>query len=320
MNVFHHSFFAMGTRLNMVIPELDSDEGYDIAEALENLVLGIEKKLSRFDGNSLISEINARASIVPVALDDECRRIFSTCMEYHERTSGAFDITLLPLTRLWHEAAKAENGMEPDAHLIENAIAQTGMSSVLLEQESRTLRFDKPGMQVDLGGFGKGYALGEVIPMLREFGISRAFLSFGESSISVLGNRSDSGRNWEIGIEHIFRQGESIHTLQLKDASLSTSGTTSFNFPKGKARSAHVISPFTGYPVEGCRTMSVVSESPVEAEILSTALLVLASDKRAGILNNWFTGQAIEFTFDELLNSERSWTYGIAEYQTNQCL
>ena len=66
--------------------------------------------------------------------------------------------------------------------------------------------------------------------------------------------------------------------------------------------------------------MSVVSESPVEAEILSTALLVLASDKRAGILNNWFTGQAIEFTFDELLNSERSWTYGIAEYQTNQCL
>lgn len=320
LKVFHHSFFAMGTRLNLVLPGLESDDGYEIAEAVEQTVLKLEKKLSRFDQDSLVSDINMRACITPVALDEESWHIFSICREYHERTSGAFDITLLPLTRLWNETTRVDNGMKPDAHLIDNALALTGMPLLQLEPTGRKLRLDKPGVQVDLGGFGKGYAIGKVIPMLKEYGISRAFLSFGESSISVLGGQSATGQAWEIGIEHLFHEGELIHTIQLKDASLSTSGTTSFHHPMGKARCGHVISPFTGHPVAGCRTMSVVSESPLEAEILSTALIVLAPEERANILNDWFKGQAIEFTFDEFLNCVCSWTYEIAAPQPDKCL
>ena len=182
------------------------------------------------------------------------------------------------------------------------------MDRLHLDTAKRTVRLDTPEVKIDLGGFGKGYALGKVIPMLIEQGISRAFLSFGESSVSVIGGRSEE-EAWNVGIEHLFREGESIHTFNLRDASLSTSGTGSAPQPKKEARHGHVISPFTGYPVAGCRTMSVVSESPVEAEILSTALLVLEPERRADILKDWFKGQAVEFLFDENLICRCSWDF-----------
>ncbi len=308
VKVFHHSFFAMGTRLNLILPGLDSADGYEIAEAVEHLVLKLEKKLSRFDSDSLIGEINERAHTAPVSLDEEGLRIFSVCNDYHKKTVGAFDIALLPLTCLWREAAKGENGKEPAANLIETTLAQSGMDRLHLDPAERTVRLDTPEVKIDLGGFGKGYALGKVIPMLIEQGISRAFLSFGESSVSVIGGRSEE-EAWKVGIEHLFREGESIHTFNLRDASLSTSGTGSTPQPREEARHGHVISPFTGYPVAGCRIMSVVSESPVEAEILSTALLVLEPERRADILKEWFKGQAIEFTFDKNLDFRCSWAF-----------
>jgi thiamine biosynthesis lipoprotein len=285
----------MGTRFDTVLPDLEKKKADKVIDNIRKEVLFWESKLTRFSHNSIVGKINSSASKNPVNLDPEIFKIFCICRDYHHLTSGAFNITLLPVSLFWENSPS-----EPDTEKIQKALEQTGMSFIELDEKNQTIFFSRKEIQIDLGGFGKGYALQKVKDILTNMDIHNALISFGESSVLGIGE-PPHGPYWPLGIQHIFEPYTTLYRFQLNNDSLSTSGVSRSNPPRGKKMYGHIINPFTGYPVCGWNTISVRSKDPVEAEILSTALL---TGNKNEILKQFPNIEAIEINYGEGKNPE----------------
>jgi thiamine biosynthesis lipoprotein len=285
----------MNTRFSMVLVGIDSDKTEALAAGVERDLRAYERLMSRFDAEGPISELNRQARESAVRPPRELWEILLLCRDYWKRTRGAFDITLWPLNQLWRE--HSDRGEKPTEDAIEQVARRAGFERLHLNETDRTIRFESEGMSIDLGGFGKGFALERVAGILRTQGVERAFLSFGESSIAVLGSHPH-GPAWPVGIADMFQPSETVHTFHLRDASLSTSGTSPYNCMGCERALGQVIDPRTGRPIEGYRSMSVASPSGIEAEVLSTALLVTPEQERAAILSGFSDVSAVEIVYD----------------------
>lgn len=319
IEVFHRSLFAMNTRFSMVLAGVDRDRAETLAAAAERELRAQEHTMSRFDAAGPLAGLNRRAADQAIAPPAALWEILLLCRDHWRRTSGAFDITLWPLSRLWRE--HLERGEEPCQEAIAQARSQTGMERLHFDTEACTVRFETPEMSLDLGGFGKGYALDRVAEGLRAQGVEQAFLSFGESSITVLGAHPH-GPDWPVGIADMFDPARAVHTFHLKDASLSSSGTAPFNCMAGlKSLNqtaspivGQIINPCSGRPIEGFRTMSVASPTATEAEVLSTALLVTPERDRAALLSGFSAISAVEIAYhpsEQDFGARIQWEYGL---------
>jgi len=293
--VFHHACFAMNTRFSMVLVGVEAERAEALAGTVERDLRACERLMSRFDAESPVSDLNRRAAEEAVEPPEELWRILALCGDYWRRTGGAFDITLWPLNRLWRK--QMSRGEELAEAALRQAQEQTGFQRVHFDETARTVRFERQGMSLDLGGFGKGYALERLAGRLRAAGVERAFLSFGESSVTVLGSHPH-GPAWPVGVSNIFPPHEPVHTFPLRDGSLSTSGTAPFNAVGGPRVLGQIIHPLSGRPIEGYRTLSVASPSAIESEVLSTALLITPERDRAGLLSGFPTVSAVEIVYD----------------------
>jgi thiamine biosynthesis lipoprotein len=313
--VFHRSFHAMNTRFSMVLVGMDDETAETLAAVAERDLRASERLMSRFDPASPVSDLNRCASENAVAPPEQLWEILLLCRQYWERTEGAFDITLWPLNRLWRE--HRDLGEEPSVQTIEQVRQQSGFNCIRFDSAARTVQFQAAGMSLDFGGFGKGFALEKLARSLRAQGVERAFLSFGESSITVLGSHPH-GPVWPVGIANMFRPSETVYTFQLKDASLSSSGTAPFNRMAGtrahESILGQIIDPRSGHPTSGYRTMSVASASGIEAEVLSTALLVTPEHERSAVLSRFSGISAVEIVYRsgvEEFVPHIQWHYGI---------
>jgi FAD:protein FMN transferase len=298
----------MGTRFSMVLPGVDTMTGEALAEFADSHLRSQERLMSRFDALSPVSELNRRAGEEPTAVPPALWSILAQCRNHWRRTRGAFDITQCPLNQLWRE--HVQSGAEPSEQMIRDTRARTGLDRIRFDDAARTLKFATDGMSLDLGGFGKGFALERLAEHFRAQGIERAFFSFGESSVTVIGSHPH-GPAWPVGIANMFHPETAAHTFSLCDASLSTSGTAPFNETGGPQNFGHIINPRDGRPISGYRTMSVMSPSAIDAEVLSTALLVTPEIERAEILSGYPGASAIEITYESSDNfaPRAQWRY-----------
>jgi thiamine biosynthesis lipoprotein len=144
------------------------------------------------------------------------------------------------------------------------------MDGVTLDPAARTVRFRRPGMELNLGSIGKGYALGKAATTLRSRGVERALLSAGGSSVLALGG----GRaGWVIDLRS-RRVSERLARLRLWDGALATSGGGEQFVEVDGTRYGHVLDPRTGRPASGVVSVSVVAADPAVADALATAFLV----------------------------------------------
>ncbi len=158
-----------------------------------------------------------------------------------------------------------------------------GVSHLVLNEQEQTVRFDRAGMSVDLGGIAKGWAVDRAAAVLRRHGIRSALISAGTSTLYALG--SPPGQSaWSIGIRHPLREDEIFATASLKDESLSTSASYE-NFLRidGKMYS-HILDPHSGVPVERMLSCTVMAPTAVASDALSTAGFVLGIDGTVALL------------------------------------
>lgn len=309
--VFHRSCFAMNTRFSIVLVGIHSESAESLALAAERDLHEYERTMSRFDAASPVSGLNRHAAENAIQPPDRLWEILTLCRDYSKRTAGAFDITLWPLNRLWRE--HLDQGEEPTSEALAQARQQTGMERIHFDDVARTVRFQGKGMSIDLGGFGKGFAIERLANNLRAQGVEQAFLSFGESSITVLGSHP-YGPSWPVGITNMFDPTQTVHTFHLQNASLSSSGTAPFNRMGGPGVFGQIIDPRSGRPMDGYRTMSVVSPSGTEAEVLSTALLVTPEQNRAALISGFTAISALEIvyhTHEGEFVPRIQWQYGL---------
>jgi thiamine biosynthesis lipoprotein len=270
---------AMATRFEMVLHGDDPAHlraaGEEALEEIERL----ESRLSIYRESSEISAVNARAAISPVRVSPAVFDLLQCAKALHRETRGAFDISIAPLVRCW--GFMGGTGRMPEPAEIEDARARVGMDLVLLNPEDRSVRFSRPGVMLDLGAIGKGYAIAQSAEILREAGVSSALLHGGSSTIYALGHPPDS-QAWQVAIERPARAGESpaelIATVPLLDEALSVSAVWGRSFIAEGKTLGHVLDPRSGRPAGSAMIAAVVLPDATETDALSTALLVLGPE------------------------------------------
>jgi len=250
----------MGTRLDLVFPGIDALECDEIVKQIMMELVRIEAMLSIYQHDSAVSHINKTAHAGVVELDAELLSIFQDILQYHEDSGGYFDITMRPVFTYY------QNKGGEDSPLPDEVTRIIGMDKI--EVDNKGIRFKEKGVQVDLGGFGKGYAVKKVLQILKSRRIECTLLSFGESLVSGIG-KHPFGDAWKISVP-VHESAEPVE-FTLKDETLSTSGNT-LNNQKKFTSSGHIVNPLTLLMKRGNGLVSVKSADPLKAEVFSTAL------------------------------------------------
>jgi thiamine biosynthesis lipoprotein len=262
---------AMKTRFELV---LEGDDGARLRAAGEEALREIERldaRLSRYRAASVVSALNAHAAAGRVLVDGEVLGLLRACAEVSAASGGAFDIAVGPLVDAWRLAGEAGRLPEPDA--LEAARACSGMAHVAIDDAASAVRFLRPGVSLDFGAAGKGYAIDRAVECLREAGVTRALLHGGTSSVHAIGVQQD-GRPWPIAWDPEPGRDEARVTFQLSDQALAISATHGRSFEFRGRTYGHVVDPRTGEPVRGVRSAAVRGPSSFMCDMLSTALLV----------------------------------------------
>jgi FAD:protein FMN transferase len=269
------SLHAMATRFEIV---LDGDDPVRLRAAGEAALQEIERlecQLSFYRPDSEITWINARAADGPVRIDPRIFRLLARCADLTSATDGAFDVTIGPLVRAWGFATGT--GAVPDPDRLAAARDVVGMEHVELDDENYSIRFKRPGVALDLGGYGKGYAIESAIAILRECGIERALMHGGTSSVFAVGT-SPENLPWKIALSDPFGGAGEPAVVELVDEALSVSAVHGKAFTADGRTYGHVIDPRSGEPVNGPPAAAARGPSAADCEALSTALLVLGPE------------------------------------------
>jgi thiamine biosynthesis lipoprotein len=247
----------------------------------------LEAQLSLYSLTSELTQINARAAREPVRVEPQLFRLLEHAQQLSRDTEGAFDITIAPLMRAW--GFVRDTGRLPDPARIAEARACTGMNLVELDGRAYTIRFQRPGVVLDLGAIGKGYALERAEQLIRDAGVTRGILHGGTSTVCAIG-RDDQDRPWRIAIarpeQELATRGltrasahdsasQVLAVVELEDASLSVSAVWGKAFAAEGRIYGHVLDPRTGEPADRAVLAALALPSATETDALSTALLAL---------------------------------------------
>lgn len=265
----HVSRTAMACRFEVTLAAREP-EGVEAARAALDEVDRIEDQLTVFRATSEVSLVNQRAADEAVRVSPSLFELLKLSEELRRVTAGAFDVTSGPLTRCWGFLRR--EGRLPEACEIEDALARVGGDKLLLDEEARTVRFAREGLEINFGSIGKGYALDRVAAGVRRR-VGAALLSAGFSSMRAVGRGAD-GRGWLVGVRDPRRKDKRMAVLRLRDCAMSTSGSEEQFFEHGGRRYGHIIDPRTGYPSEGVAGVTVVAASAAVSDALATAFFV----------------------------------------------
>jgi len=248
------------------------DRGRSIAEtiarAAENEAFRIERKFSRFREDSVVSEIARNAGRAPVAVDDETEALVEAALDLARLTGGRFDPTVGVLRRAWNFREQRVPGDDELAALL--PLVNHGAVSV----RDGTVFLEVEGMELDLGGVGKEYAVDRVADVLRAEGVTSAILNFA-GDVRTIGGRGD-GRPWSIGVADPRVPGRCRFAVRLiGGAGVATSGDYERCFVRDGVRYHHLLDATTGRPAEEVMSSTVVAASAFLAGRLATASFLL---------------------------------------------
>jgi len=255
---------AMGSTFSVVVYGHDRGELEAAAAAALDEAQRLDRLLSNYDTHSEWSRMNREAIVGPVKISSELFHLLSQCLEYSRQSEGAFDITVGPLMRVW--GFYRGEGQLARGQDVANALRRVGYLYLRLDAAAQTVRFDRPGMELDPGGIGKGYAVDRMVDVLRRKGVSIALVSAGGSSIYALGAPPEEPQGWRMTIRDPRNPHLSAAEVFLKDASLSTSGVTEKFFRAGQRKYSHLMDPRTGYPAKGASSVSVIAPQTIDGE------------------------------------------------------
>ena len=238
-----HRFRALGTDCEFQFVAGPGSQVGACVSAVVRWVESFEAKFTRFRDDSLVGRINASAGSGEwIPIDEEAERIFRTAGALCEMTGGLLDASALPLLRLWDYRAKHDT--LPDDAAVAKARNLTGWRKVQLEKGR--IRLPEPGMGIDLGGFGKEYAVDAAAEIIRQHGVGNFLVDFGHD-VRVLGKPPDAP-SWRIGVEDPRTPGKWWCVLALRDGGVATSGDYIRRFVRDGRRYGHIIDPRTGRP------------------------------------------------------------------------
>ncbi len=266
----------MGTRFKVIVYAPDEQTANRAAESAFARVAQLDGIMSDYRPTSELMRLCAKAGGAPVKVSEELFFVLEKSQELAEKSGGAFDVTVGPVTRLWRLARKAKRLPDPDG--LKQARAVVGHEGVVLDRKGRTVRLLKKGTQLDLGGIAKGYAADEAVRVLREHGLTRALVAAGGDIVA--GDAPPGAKGWAVGIAPLADpDAKPSRYLLLENAAVSTSGDAEQYVEIDGKRYSHIVDPKTGVGIPGQFSVTVTARRGITSDALATAVAVLGPER-----------------------------------------
>jgi len=265
--------------INVVSPSQDGAEKAMNAALSE--VEKLEKLFSFFSADSEVSLVNKNAGVAGVKVSPEIIYILDRAIIVSKNTHGAFDITIGPVIMLYDFYKE----IRPGERAIKKNLPLVNYKDIVINRDDSTVFLKKKGMLIDLGGIAKGYAADRVVDSLKKHGIKAGLVSVA-GDIRTFGNKPD-GRPWKIGIRNPRAKGaedDIMAIIELSDMAISTSGDYERYFVQDGKRYHHLLNPKTGYPAEGCQSVSVIAGESTFSDAFATGIFILGPEKGLKVL------------------------------------
>ena len=271
-NAHHFTHVAMATLFDLIIVHENKDYAQQAAWEAVKEIDRLENELSRFKPNSEISRINNLKIGERIILGADAFNCIRRSIELHKETYGAFNIACSALLKCWLNPDYTLKNPTDDE--IELAIKKSCIENLVLHHEDYSIEILEVGTMIDLGAFGKGYAVDAVTEILSDWNISCTLLSAGRSSIRAIGAPPDSS-GWQISISNPFDNQQILKTFLLKNVSVGASGLS---------KGSHIINTLTGKPEVKKAGSWVFAQNTADADALSTALMILNDEEVSKII------------------------------------
>lgn len=230
----------------------------------------VEGMLSAYREESELSAVNRLAAERPVAVSPEFFRLLSRAMRIAGATAGAFDPSAGALVRAWGFLRGPRR--VPCEQERQSALAASGWRNVQLDAAGGAVAYLQPGLELNLGAFGKGYALDCARKRMQT---RSAFLQGGGSSVLAAGFPPREPAGWPVAVGNPCRPSERLGVVRLRDQALGASGAAEQFFVEGGRRYGHILDPRTGWPAHRLLSATAIAPTAAEADALSTAFYVL---------------------------------------------
>jgi thiamine biosynthesis lipoprotein len=272
----------MGTRFKIILYAKNDATANRAAKAAFARIADLDGIMSDYRSTSELMRLCQKSGGEPVPVSDDLFRVLSRAQEVSKLSDGAFDVTVGPVVRLWRRARRTHE--LPDSKELAQARELVGYHNVRLDSKNQTVQLLKPGMRLDLGGIGKGYAADAALATLKEHGVTRALVAAG-GDIAVSGP-PPGAEGWTIGIAPLEDpDAKSKRYLILHDAAVSTSGDAEQYLEIGGKRYSHILDPKTGLGLTDRLSVTVVAPKGLSADPLTKVVSVLGPERGLAIID-----------------------------------
>lgn len=281
-DIHRRTQYLMGTVVTITVAGLSKGEADSAMDAAFEEIRRLEHLLTFFSQDSDLGRINAAAGEREVLVSAETIEVLAEARRTSDRSGGAFDATIGPLVSLW--GFEVKDRFVPRKEEIERVRALVNWRKMAVDPNRGTVRLERKGMKVDLGGIAKGYAADRAAEALRKHGVSRALVAVA-GDIRAMGEKAP-GVPWHVGIQHPREPGAVLGSLRIADRSVSTSGDYERYFLKDGVRYHHILDPATGRPAAASRSVTVLAPTTILSDALSTAAFVLGPEKGIALVRS----------------------------------
>jgi len=258
----------------------------------------IDGWMSDYRSDSEISHVTAQAGIAPVKVSPETLHVVKQALVQSALTNGIFDPSIGPVTHLWNVGSDTAHVPTPAA--IAAAKALVNWKDVVIDDQAGTIFLKRRGMQLDVGGIAKGFAMDQALTIARKARVTTGIFNMGNSSIGLLGTKP-GGKAWKIGVQDPFQaSGAYFATVDGSEMTVETSGPYQKFFMAGGKRYHHIMDPRTGSPAaSGLEQVTLILPLDTKlADGLSTSCFILGLDRGLALVESLPDAAAVFVTSD----------------------
>ncbi|WP_438433892.1 FAD:protein FMN transferase [Gorillibacterium sp. sgz500922] len=272
--------------------KVTKDNFTEIGDILNN----VDRWLNRENADSDIAKVNAKAGREPVEVSPQAFTAVKAALTDSQKSSGVFDLTVGPLVDLWAIGKGGEH--KPDDAAIAKAKALVGYRDVVLDEAKHTVFLKRPGMSLDIGGTGKGYAADLIADYLKGKGFDSAIVDMGGNLLTV-GVKPD-GSEWNIGIQNPDKsRGNTIGTIKTGPKAIVASGIYERFFIENGVRYHHIMDSSTGAPVQNeLASVTIITDGAMTGEGLDNLVFAYGLEKGLDYVDSRPDVEAIFITKD----------------------
>jgi len=272
--IFKRVLKLMGNRFEISVVAAVEDEIWanNCIETAIGEIARIEKLLTTYDENSQLSLINKQAGIAPVKVDKEVVELIERAKKISDITQGAFDISYGSIDKKLWNFDKSMTAL-PDEETAKNLVRLINYKNIFTDIQNQTVFLKEKGMRIGFGGIGKGYAAERAKFILQQNGVESGIVN-AAGDLTTWGKQPD-GKPWTIGIANPDSVRDAFSWMDITNMSVATSGNYEKFVLIGGKKYSHTINPKTGMPVQGIKSVTIISPNAEIADAFATPVMVM---------------------------------------------